>query len=50
MDGYNLELFNKEKSRLKQILQREAGDYIYTISVKKQKQRPSILKRYTNVY
>ena len=48
MDGYNQDLFNKEKNRLKEVLTREVSDYIYNISAKKQRWRSSIIKRYQN--
>ena len=49
-DGYNLEMFNKERNNLRQALQRETGDFIYSIASKKAKYRPNIIKRYNGAY
>lgn len=46
VEGYNMEMFNKEKARVGTALSREAGEYIYNIFNKKSKFRPTITKRY----
>ena len=48
-DGYNSDLFNKEKNRFRQSLQREVGDFAYSINAKKVRQRAPIVKRWSTV-
>ena len=48
-DGYNSETFNREKNNLRQVIQREVADHIYSVSGKKTKHRPYAIKRYSNV-
>ena len=48
IEGYNLEMYNREKNRVRTSMQKDVGDNMYSIAMKKTKIRVNSAKKFQN--